>query len=148
LLISVDRLSPLMDELSAQVRRNRIHFLHPGRYSIALSANARRLVEITVDVRSPKKPVVLEATQRRQLTLSDALETSLWISDFLPLARTVVVSGQSKYDVLQDSPAAADQSIWEFVSNRLDSGEKVLVSWPGLVLGSAAAELLRRLRLE
>jgi Cft2 family RNA processing exonuclease len=148
LVLEVDRISPLLDALSVRIAGNRIHFLHPGHYKIALVASDRRLVELEADVRSAPKPTILESPKRREMRSSNPYEASLQVSEFLPFARTVVLSTSHEYRVLQDSPTITDEAIWDFMSERLDDGEKVLVSWPGLALGETAGYLLRRLRIE
>src|SRR5262249_35543237 len=49
--IYADRLEPFFDDLSVRVEGNRIHFVNPGKYSIALTAYERRLATIDAIVR-------------------------------------------------------------------------------------------------
>ena len=148
LSIDVYRIDPPLDGLSVRTIGNRLHFYHPGQYSIALVAGSERLAEVNAEVRLGMTPSLGEATAHRDANFSTAYDASVYGSELSALTRTVVVSQRRSYRVLQDSASAMNESIWSFVLERHDAGEKVLVSWPGLSFGAAAADLLLRLRQE
>jgi predicted metal-dependent RNase len=149
LVVEVERVAPFFDALSARVTGNRVHFLHPGRYLISLSASGRRLAQVETQVEPPRLPVVESAPHRIELSATSPHEASVLTASCAPYAHVVILSpAREPYRIVQDQPLEAEDVVWRFLSTRLATQEKVLVSWPGLSLGEPGGRLLRRLREE
>lgn len=148
LSFDVDRINPLFDGLSARIVGNRLHFVYPGHYVIGLLAGSERLAELSVEVRMGKVPTLGIATVAREASFSTPYDASVYASELPVLDRTVITVQRRNYHVVQDSPSHLEESVWGFVCQCLDAGEKVLVSWPGLTFSTGVGDLLRRLRVE
>lgn len=149
LSIMVERLSPLMDTLSSKVDGATLQLLHPGRYSVALTAWGKRLSHLETEVGLPAPLPVLPQVQPSELEASSASGASEHIEQLPqgPLTLALRPAGGS-FRVLQHMADRLDAMAWEFVKARLDQQEQVMVVTPGLTLPPEAGQLLRRLRQE
>lgn len=144
--IDCDRVRPMFDGLSTVIIGDRIHFLHPGSYDVAIVSGSRRLVEISVDVSSPSVSIGA-ATSRSQREAETPYDAASYVEQLAPLAATFVLSRpRSKFTVKQCSNSDAIDDLGNFVSTCIAAGDKVLVTWPGIELGGLAAHLLKRIR--
>lgn len=147
LWVDVDRVAPLFDSLSAKVRGNRIEFLHPGTYSIALCSERHRLAETCINVRARPEPAILPATTGHQLS-GDLGQTVRALTSLAPLHATVAISPGEGYRVLQGPSVDIEQELVKFMLRQRDDGTRVAVSWPGLALPPLGGNALARLRAE
>jgi hypothetical protein len=147
LTIEVDRTSPLFDSLSARKTGSRVHFIHPGCYSIAIVAAGRRIAEVTATVRSPMQTSIAEASRSLECNARSADEASIQAAEIGECRTTAIfASSTSVYKIIQDARERALEAAWQFVSTSLADNYRVLVTWPGLSLGEVAGQLLRRVR--
>jgi Cft2 family RNA processing exonuclease len=150
LTVEADRVRPLFDGLSVRIANgNRVQFLHPGSYSVALVAAGRRIAEITAEVAAMTQPPLQPAIRPIDRAATSTYDASVYAAELTPLRATAVLSPPGgPYRVVQTAPDHAERLFWDFIAGSLDGGARVVVAWPGLALGDIAGRLLRRLRRE
>lgn len=149
LVVEAQRVAPLIDELSARVVGSRVHFFHPGRYLVSLIASGRRLAHVEVEITAWQRSSLASVSQYTEKTATSAYEASVLATQCPPCTNTVVLSApRASYRILQAPLEKTEEVLWRFLVERLAAKENVLVSWPGLALGSLGGALLRRLRIE
>ncbi len=149
LVLTVERVSPFFDELSARIIGNRVHFLHPGRYVVSLAATGQRLSQVEANVEAARQQPFREAVTPVQQTATSTYDLSVAAGNLQPYASTAILSHPREFHrVVQDRPAVIQDTVWRFLSACVARKDNVLVSWPGLKLGDLGGRLLRRLRAE
>jgi hypothetical protein len=149
LRIEVERVAPFFDELSARVTGNRVHFVYPGRYSVTLVGSGRRLAHATADVRAAHRVPVSAVPVHVERIGTSAYDATVIAARCPPCASIVVLSApRARYRVVQNAASKVEETLWDFIRDRLAAEENVLVSWPGLALGDTGGRILRRLRAD
>ena len=137
---AIDRIAPVFDGLSVELRGNKVTFLHPGRYTVALTTGVRTLTETTVDVVSPPPgpiPASYSFLRREGLTTADVLAT------FDHTRPVIIFAGQTdSLSQVSGTPQELQTVGAEWIRGALDAGRRVLVIYPGLTMPELAGQWL------
>jgi predicted metal-dependent RNase len=140
--LTLTRVSPLIDTLSAKIEGMRVRPLHPGTYVLTLLSQGRSIAEHRFEVRWPTLPTLPQGTrsERHELTrLADASMRCAALDLGTPIA---VLFADKTYTVLQGSPKSLEEEAWSFLNT--GKHEHTLVLSPGLALHPISGQLLKR----
>jgi Cft2 family RNA processing exonuclease len=145
----VDRIAPVMDDLSARLESNHLQLLHPGRYCIALLVNEHRIAESDVDVTTPVPLAPPPQHDGRQCFAQGQDKALITLAD-IPKDQPVILLVDPNGDHwIAAGPLDVVTSVgWTWIQDRLPGDTPLMICYPCQGFPEVAGRWLSRLRNE